>query len=103
MNHEDLKKITLNERGCRPIFYMAVRAKWINKKGSKTFEPEAVQTLVYKGLPKDIEIKFCKDLKERFLRDHPQANKNNEAQYNSFEVVSWELLVHLGYEVEPGI
>ena len=94
----DLKEIKPNSRGCLPIFYVEITARWRKTYNSKKFEPSVSHKMVYKGLA---NVKPHGDeLKKRFFREC-NISKPSEIIFNTFEVQKYELLQFLGYENQP--
>lgn len=94
----ELKDIKPNSRGCLPIFYVEITARWRKSYNSKKFEPSITKKLVYKGLA---NIKpHGNELKSRFFRDC-NIKKPSEVIFNTFEITKYTLLHHCGYENEP--
>lgn len=98
-DQNNLPAVGKNERGCLPIFHVEIVGHWKKAVNSKTFEPARTVRMVYKGLPNIIATKEVK--KDYFRNLLKKKEQPTETQINTFSIVSYTLLHHLGYEVKP--
>jgi hypothetical protein len=94
---ENLDQITVNHKGCLPIFYVQITAHWRTSYNSKKFEPKTSIKMVYKGLPK---IVVTDKLKRSFFKTHfNDSKKVTDTINNTFAITDYKLINFLGYEL----
>lgn len=99
----DCKAIGFNRRGCMPIFYIQVTAKWKQRSGDKKFYPETSVKMVYKGPASGPEdATSAAKLKARFFKEAVKGEPG-ESMIKTFTITSFTLLHFMGYENDPGI
>ncbi len=94
---ENFNNITVNNRGCLPIFYVEITAHWRTTYNSQRFDPKVNLKMVYKGLPK---IQVTEKLKKDFFKNHfNDPKKVSDTINKTFAITEYKLLKFLGYEL----